>query len=111
METTRKANILLEIELDPQNNPVKLSWTADEGGLDPQRTVKALMLHLWDAKENNSMRIELWEKDFMVEEMRAFVYQSMLALADTLQRATQDEDVAEDLREFAGKMGEKLELF
>jgi len=111
MSVDRTTEIRISVGLDAQNNPIEITWTADEGGLDPDREVKAMMLNLWDKKENNSMRLELWSKDFLIEEMRSFVYQSLLALADTLDRATSDSDAAADLREFSHQLGEKLELF
>lgn len=106
----RTSEITLHVTLDKDSNPVRLGWTATDGGLEPNREVKAFMLHLWDEKENNSMRIELWNKTFMVEEMRTFVFQSLIAMADTLDRATSDHDAAADLREFAMKLAEKLEV-
>ncbi len=106
----RESDIHLHVGLDKDNNPISLSWTADEGEMEPRREVKAMMLTLWDVKENNTMRIDLWNKDFMVEEMRTMVYQNLLSLADVLQRATQDEEAAEEMRRFGGRLAELLEL-
>jgi gliding motility-associated protein GldC len=107
---SRESDITLHVKLDANNNPIHLSWTATEGGMEPNREIKALMLHLWDVKENNSMRIELWNQQFMVEEMRSFVFQALLSMADTLDRSTADHDAAADLRTFAQQLAEKLEL-
>ena len=66
------------------------------------------MMSLWDAKENNTLRIDLWTKEMMIDEMKHFFFQSMITMADTYERATSDAEAAKEMREFAKNMGEKL---
>lgn len=100
-EIVKESDINIRIGLDEFHNPVEISWLASDSGIEKPRNVKAFMLSLWDEKENNSMRIDLWNKELMVEEMYTFVYQNILSMADTMQRATGDEELAQDMKDFA----------
>ena len=68
------------------------------------------MIALWDAKENNTLRIDLWTKDMMVDEMKQFYHQCLLSMADTFDRATGEAETAKEMRGFAQHFGEKMEL-
>jgi len=109
-EIVKESSIDIKVGLDAFHNPVKMTWKASDSGINEHRAVKAFMLSLWDEKENNSMRIDLWNKELMVEEMYTFVYQNMLSMADTMQRATGDEELANDMRDFAAFYAKKSGL-
>lgn len=100
-EIVKKSAIHLEIGMDEYHNPIEITWQATDSGVNEPREVKAFMLSLWDEKENNSMRIDLWNKDLMVEEMYTFVYQNLVSMSETMERATGDEELAKDMRDFA----------
>ena len=68
------------------------------------------MIALWDAKEYNTLRIDLWTNDMMVDEMKLFYHQSLLSMADTFERATGEVEAAKDMRAFAQQFGEKMNL-
>ena len=53
-----------------------------------EKKAKALMMALWDGEDKTAMRIDLWTKDMMVDEMADFYYQVLLTMADTYDRAT-----------------------
>lgn len=107
------ANITSEIkflvELDENRVPEKLSWSAQDGGIDNEEA-KAMMLSLWDAKARETMRIDLWTKDMPVDEMKQFFHQTLVAMADTFQRATDDEKMSATMRDFCDYFAEKMEL-
>lgn len=109
-EIVKESEILIKVGLDADRNPVKITWEASDSGIDKPREVKTFMLSLWDVKENNSMRIDLWNKELMVEEMYSFVYQNLVSMADTLHRATGDEELAADLKDFAAFYARKSGL-
>jgi hypothetical protein len=45
-----------------------------------------------------------------VDEMKVFFHQTLVALADTYQRATQDDKMADTMRDFTEFFAEKLNL-
>ena len=52
--------------------------------------------------------MDLWTKDMSVEEMRSFVVQTMMTLADTYERATSDKDHATAVRGFTQEFAKRI---
>ncbi len=97
------------VELDENRVPEKLTWTAQDGGVQLEEA-KAMLLSVWDGKSQETLRIDLWTKEMPVDEMKLFFHQTLVAMADTFQRATQDETMADTMRDFCDYFAEKLEL-
>jgi len=103
------SKIELNIELDENRVPEKLLWTAEDGGISKQEA-KAMMLSVWDSKTQEMLRIDLWTKDMPVDEMKVFFHQTLVAMSDTFNRATQDEKMTATMKDFCDYFAEKLEL-
>ena len=103
------SEITFLVELDANRVPEKLTWSAQDGGVDAEEA-KAIMLSIWDSKAKESLRIDLWTKDMPVDEMKLFFHQTLVAMTDTFQRATGDEKMAESMKDFCDFFAEKLEL-
>ncbi|HRE78587.1 MAG TPA: gliding motility protein GldC [Flavobacterium sp.] len=103
------SEIKFDVTLDENKVPESLKWTAKDGGIENQET-KAIMLSVWDSKAKESLRIDLWTKDMPVDEMKIFFHQTLVAMADTFQRATTDDKMADTMRDFCEYFAEKLEL-
>ncbi len=103
MKTTE---ITFKVAVDENNLPSKISWAAPDTGESSE--CKSLMIALWDAKENNTLRIDLWTKDMMVDEMKKFFHQNMVTLADTYVRATGDDATSKKMKEFLSVMGKEI---
>jgi hypothetical protein len=54
------------------------------------------------------MRIDLCTKDMMMDEMADFYYQMMMTMADTFKRATQQQELSDDMKKFAEAFFEKF---
>lgn len=108
-KNTLKSEIKVNVELDENRVPEKLSWTARDGGVVNQET-KAMMLSVWDPKNQESMRIDLWTKDMPVDEMKVFFHQTLVSMSHTFERATAETKMAETMRDFCDYFAEKLEL-
>ncbi|WP_018674468.1 gliding motility protein GldC [Riemerella columbina] len=107
----RKTQITINVELDENHIPEKLSWNAQDGGVENQET-KAAMISVWDDKAKEALRIDLWTKEMPVDEMKRFFHQILVSLGHTYQRATGEDDVAawleEKAEEFAVKSAIKM---
>lgn len=97
------------VELDENRVPEKLNWSAQDGGVENEEA-KAMMLSIWDSKVQETLRIDLWTKDMPVDEMKKFFHQTLVAMADTFQRATQDEKMTDTMKDFCDYFAEKMEL-
>ncbi|RYG23759.1 MAG: gliding motility protein GldC [Chitinophagaceae bacterium] len=103
------SEIKVTVALDENKIPEKLYWSAQDGGVVNQRS-KAVMMSIWDHKDQETLRIDLWTKDMPVDEMKKFYHQTLVAMADTFERATNDEKMAATMRDFCDFFAEKLEL-
>jgi len=97
------------VELDENRVPESLSWTAKDGGVEAE-PAKAIMLSIWDSRAQETMRIDLWTKDMPVDEMKKFFHQTLVAMSDTFKRATDDEKMADTMKDFCDYFAEKLDL-
>ena len=105
---SKKSTINFTISLDENHIPEKIEWAASDTGEDAVKVAKAMMISLWDEKENNTLRMDLWTKEMMVDEMRHFFMQSLITMSDVYERATNDTDIADEIREFGKTVGEKM---
>ena len=55
----------------------------------------------------SALRIDLWTKKMMVDEMADFFYQSMMGMADTYSRATRNTSLANEMKAFAKTFHQK----
>jgi gliding motility-associated protein GldC len=97
------------VALDEQKVPEKIEWTASDSTADRMNKAKAMMVAFWDGADKTALRIDLWTKEMMVDEMADFFFQTMMTMADTYQRATPWADQANDLRAFAHEFYKKFE--
>lgn len=103
------SEIKVNVTLDENKIPETLRWTAEDGGVDNE-TAKAVLLSVWDHKSKESLRIDLWTKDMPLDEMKVFFHQTLSAMADTFERATNDVKMSATMRDFCDYFAEKLEL-
>ena len=103
------SEIKFNIQLDENKIPEKLHWSAQDGGIENQEA-KAIMLSVWNSKAKETMRIDLWTKDMPVDEMKIFFHQTLTAMAETFERATNDHKMATTMQDFCDYFAEKLEL-
>ena len=96
----RKTQITVEVELDENHVPEKMTWNAQDGGINNQET-KAAMISVWDDKEREALRIDLWTKDMPMDDMKQFYHQIFISMANSYQRATNEDEVANYIIEFA----------
>ena len=97
------------VALDENRVPEKINWSAQDGGVEAQET-KAILLSVWDNKTQETMRVDLWTKDMPVDEMKLFFHQTLVSMAETFYRATNDEKMTDTMKDFCDYFAEKLEL-
>lgn len=103
------STIQLNVTLDENKVPEKIHWQAAEGGVPNPAEAKAFMLSIWDLNENTALRIDLWTNKMMVDEMNDFFFQTLMTMADTYQRATNQKELADEIRTFTKSFKVKME--
>ncbi|MBK6393048.1 MAG: gliding motility protein GldC [Saprospiraceae bacterium] len=103
--------IILEVTLDEEKIPSAIHWRADDGPEQGHlQEVKAFLLSLYDGGQGDTLKIDLWTKDMQVHEMDRMMYFTLKSLADTYLRATQNKEVATDMRRFSDYFAEKTNI-
>jgi len=95
------STITIDVNLDQSRLPEEISWSATDSTADQARKAKGMILSFWDGADKTALRIDLWTKDMMVDEMTDFFYQTMMSMADTFERATRQSELVEDMKKFA----------
>ena len=103
----KTSNINIQVGLDENNIPEQLRWEASDTG-EKAAEAKAILMSIWDDKTKETLRIDLWTKDMRVDEMKHFFHQTLVSMADTLERATSEDKMAADMRDFCHHFAEKL---
>ena len=109
MAKLHTSEIKLKVGLDENRVPEKLTWSAEDGGIDNE-DAKAMLLSVWDSKNQESLKIDLWTKDMPVDEMKTFFHQTLVSLTETFMKATQDEKMTATMKDFCAYFAEKMEL-
>ncbi len=97
----KQSSIHIDVVLDADRVPEQISWNATDTTADAVRKAKAMMLSFWDGADKTALRIDLWTKDMMVDEMADFFYQTFMTMAETFHRATQDTALVNEMKTFA----------
>jgi gliding motility-associated protein GldC len=109
MAEFKKSEINIEVILDENRVPEEIYWSADDGNIYKEEA-KAMLLSIWDSKKKETLRIDLWTKDMTVDEMKKFFHQTLVAMSDSFNRATQDEKMTDTMKDFCDYFAEKMEL-
>jgi gliding motility-associated protein GldC len=96
-----KSTITIEVEMDNNRVPEGIVWNASDAAGDKPQKSKAMMLSFWDGEEKTALRIDLWTKTMMIDEMADFFYQTMMTMADTYARATSHTELVDEMKKFA----------
>ena len=96
-----RSTISIDVTLDENRVPEAIHWNATDNVAGTMQTAKGMMLSFWDGAEKTALRVDLWTKEMMVDEMADFFYQTFMTMADTYDRATHHHELVEDMKTFA----------
>jgi gliding motility-associated protein GldC len=102
------SSINIDVTLDKDRVPEDIRWNATDSRTENARKAKAMMLAFWDGADKSALRIDLWTKDMMVDEMADFIYQTLMTMAETYNRATQDPILTGDMKQYAQEFYKKF---
>jgi len=105
----KTSNITINVGLNANNLPIRMNWTAPDGDVKDQEA-RGMLLSMWDPKDKNTMKMDLWTKDMSVEEMKQFFHQTLLTLSDTFEKATGEANICEDLRDYCYHFADKMKI-
>ena len=100
----KTSEIRLKIELDEQHVPEKLFWHAQDGQSVGLEETKAFNLSIWDQKQQETLRMDLWAKDMPVHEMKRFYIDIIGGMAQSIQASTDDAYMAQEMNDLCDRL-------
>ena len=104
----RKSEIKLSINLDTQNVPSDIQWEATDNPQGGVQKTKAFALAIWEEETGSVLKIDLWDRNMMVGEMKAFMIQTIGGIGDTLMNATGDKVMKEAIDTLCAKLSQHV---
>jgi len=105
-----RSRITVDVNLDETSVPESIEWAASASSAEETQRAKAMMMAFWDGREKAAMRIDIWTKDMMVDEMADFYYQNLMGLADSFERSTHQQELVDDMKRFAKAFYNKFKV-
>ena len=96
-----QSTITINVTLDENRVPQAIHWNTSDTASGSSQKAKGMMLSFWDGADKTALRVDLWTKEMMVDEMADFFYQTMMTMADTYDRATHQQELVDDIKTFA----------
>ena len=63
MAIHKKTQITIDVDLDENNIPEQMKWTAPDGGMCLIWMPKPCCLSFWDAENQETLKMDLWVKE------------------------------------------------
>ena len=104
------SEITIRIDLDENKIPASIEWQASDAGMPKPAESKSVFLSLLDKNSLDTSTLFLWTKDCQVAEMDRSVFYGLTALADGYYRATNNSELANEMRRFVQYFGEKTAI-
>ncbi|MFY0592378.1 gliding motility protein GldC [Roseivirga sp.] len=105
----KESEINLRVELDNENIPEKIFWNATDKDVDGEQETKSFSLSIWDHNNQNTLRIDLWNKEMPIDEMKRFYVDCLGGLAQSVLNSTGDEFMSQAMNRLCDKMVKHLE--
>lgn len=104
----KQSDINIKVLLDNESVPEKILWNATdkEGG---EEETKTFSLSIWDSPNQNTLRIDLWNKEMPVDEMKRFYIDCLGGLAQSILNATGDEFMSSAMNRLCDKLVKHVE--
>jgi gliding motility-associated protein GldC len=97
----RQSTITINVALDEKNIPDQILWKATDSTAEQAQKARAMMLAFWDGADKSALRMDLWTKEMMVDEMADFYYQTFMTMADSFERSTHQSELVDMMKKFA----------
>lgn len=105
----RESEIKFRIVLDDKSIPEKIYWDATDKEVKGEEETKSMSVNIWDHVNKNTMRIDLWNKEMPVDEMKRFYVDCLGGLAQSMLNSTGDEYMATAMNRLCDKFVKHLE--
>ncbi len=103
-----KQTIKIEVQLDVNNLPESICLnTKDQSKVND---LKAIIFSGWDSEAKETIRLDLWTKEMMVDEMFIMYHQTLMSMATSLEKSTNHNKLADALRDYCAFFAEQTKI-
>ena len=104
-----KSKLTFDLELDENNVPKNIVMNStDKQAVNIN--LKSLMIAGWDETTKETLRVDLWTKDMMVNEMFIMYHQTLISMANTLEKSTGHDKLAGALKDYCEFFAEQTKI-
>lgn len=108
-KSLKKEKFSIDVLMDENLIPEDLHWNSSQGNGQSEKASAAL-IYLWNAQKNETFSLDLWTKKMSIEEMNKMMFQTIMTLANSYEKATSEDQLANAMRDFGEFFGEKTEI-
>ena len=105
----KKETLTVDVIMDENMIPESINWRSTQENNKKEEASAALM-YFWNTKNKETFNLDLWTKKMSIEEMNMMIFQSFMTIANTYERATSEDQLANAMRDFAEFFGEKTKI-
>jgi gliding motility-associated protein GldC len=105
----KKSTLKFDLELDENNVPKKIIMNSSDNQ-DDNILLKSVIIAAWDEKTKETLRVDLWTKDMMVNEMFIMYHQTLMSMANTLSKSTSQDKLAGALRDYCAFFAQETKI-
>jgi len=109
MSQNKKERLTVDVSMDDNLVPETIEWKSSQKNKDSEKASAAL-IYFWNAEKNETYNLDLWTKEMSIEEMNKMIFQTLMTLANTYERATNEDQLANAMRDFSQFFGERTEI-
>ena len=109
MSQNKKERLTVDVSMDDNLVPETIEWNSSQENKNSEKASAAL-IYFWNAEKNETYNLDLWTKEMSIEEMNKMIFQTLMTLANTYERATNEDQLANAMRDFSQFFGERTEI-
>ena len=102
-----KQSIVIEVELDENNLPESINMNTSG---DKKINLEAFLFSAWENKNKETLCLDLWTKEMLVNDMFIFYHQTLMSMATSLEKSTSESELAAALRDYCAFFAKKTKI-
>jgi gliding motility-associated protein GldC len=106
-DIAKTSEIRFKVGLSEKNIPIDIKWLASDSKNNELRDCKSIMISIWDAVQNETLKIDLWTNAMTTDEMHSHFFQTLLSMSESYARATGNPYAVDDVKKFAQDLAKK----
>ena len=104
-----KSTLKFDLELDANHVPKKIVMNSSDKQAE-NVNLKSIMIAAWESANKETLTVDLWTKDMMINEMFIMYHQTLLSMAHTLEKSTGHAKLADALRDYCVFFAEQTKI-